>query len=417
VRLWKLISKRYKKGKGIQVNKKKRLLILGAGRGQIGLIKAAKEMGITTIVASHSTDFCGVTIADELCMVDISNPKQVYDKAKLLNIDGVATSCMDTGIPALGYTCEKLGLVGLSENSSRLSGDKFLMKESFINAGVNTARFSRVSTIDEVEKVLGEFDFPLIVKAIDLQGSRGIYIAYKKDEVISGFQKAMAETHQDFCIIEEFIEGYELGAQSFVYNGEILFIIPMGDNTYLSNTNVPIGHYVPVELDESLKKQAEEQTTLAIRAIGLDNCAVNVDLIVHDGKVYVIELTGRVGANCLPELVMFYYGVEYYKMIAAMAVGDDPRDYFEKRSNKFTAVCAKMLLSEKSGTLKEIINSNNLNDECIIEISFFVKENDHIRKFTSSNDCIGQVIVKADTLEESEKIMEKVLSKIKFIIE
>ena len=30
----------------------KRLLVLGAGRGQIGLYKAAKEMGITTIAGT-----------------------------------------------------------------------------------------------------------------------------------------------------------------------------------------------------------------------------------------------------------------------------------------------------------------------------------------------------------------------------
>lgn len=32
----------------------KRLLVLGAGRGQIGLYKAAKEMGITTIAGTNA---------------------------------------------------------------------------------------------------------------------------------------------------------------------------------------------------------------------------------------------------------------------------------------------------------------------------------------------------------------------------
>ena len=96
--------------------------------------------------------------------------------------------------------------------------------------------------------------------------------------------------------------------------------MPHGDETYMSHMAVPVGHYVPLDCDEDVHKQTEIAVKSAIEALGLNNCAVNVDLILRDNKVYVIELTGRVGANCLPELVEINFGIEYYKMIAAMAV-------------------------------------------------------------------------------------------------
>ncbi|SQC98657.1 phosphoribosylamine--glycine ligase [Fusobacterium necrophorum subsp. necrophorum] len=65
---------------------------------------------------------------------------------------------------------------------------------------------------------------PVIIKATDLQGSRGIYIAQTKEEVLIGYREAMKLTRKDYCIIEEFIEGEEFGAQSFVFNNEILFV-------------------------------------------------------------------------------------------------------------------------------------------------------------------------------------------------
>ena len=48
--------------------KGKRLLILGAGRGQIGLYRAAKEMGITTIAGTmpDNNPPC-IPLADEVC--------------------------------------------------------------------------------------------------------------------------------------------------------------------------------------------------------------------------------------------------------------------------------------------------------------------------------------------------------------
>ena len=59
----------------------KRLLVLGAGRGQIGLYKAAKEMGITTIAGTMpDNNPPGIPLADEVCFMNIANPDEVAQK-------------------------------------------------------------------------------------------------------------------------------------------------------------------------------------------------------------------------------------------------------------------------------------------------------------------------------------------------
>lgn len=64
----------------------KRLLVLGAGRGQIGLYKAAKEMGITTIAGTMpDNNPPGIPLADEVCFMNIANPDEVAKKAAKLN--------------------------------------------------------------------------------------------------------------------------------------------------------------------------------------------------------------------------------------------------------------------------------------------------------------------------------------------
>ena len=137
-----------------------------------------------------------------------------------------------------------------------------------------------------------------------------------------------------------------------------------------------------------------------------------MDLILRDNKVYVIELTGRVGANCLPELVEINFGIEYYKMIAAMAVGENPLEYWKKRNSKTTAGLARMILStEESGTLEDIKYTGEM-DEDILEITFFKKPGDQIRKFVFSADCIGQIIVKDSTLDECRAKINKIMSNI-----
>lgn len=395
---------------------KEKIMILGAGRGQVDLIQTAKRMGYETVVASIKGDYPGFKIADEICYADISDTKEIADAAARYKVGGIATACLDTGIAALGYACEKNGLTGLSEAAAKLSGDKLLMKEAFMKNGVHTARYRKVSSESDISKVIDELRFPLIVKAIDLQGSRGINIAYDKEQLVQGYKRTMNETNKDVCIIEEYIEGYECGAQAFVFRGEVLFILPCGDITFLGDTKIPVGHYVPLNLDEGILSKIDHEVRTAIRALELDNCAVNVDLILKDEEVYVIELTGRIGANCLPQLTSIYYDIDIYQMIVQTAMGKEPLSYFNNERNNCSCGYARMLISEKDGTLKRIINTNSENKK-IVEITFFVKPGDKINKFSNSKDCIGQVVVKGENLKDCEETMERVLGHISFELE
>ena len=76
--------------------------------------------------------------------------------------------------------------------------------------------------------------------------------------------------------ITDFEEVVELDTKYIVYNNEVLFVMPHGDETYMSHTAVPVGHYVPLDCDENIYKQTEEAVKNAIKALGLNNCAVNV---------------------------------------------------------------------------------------------------------------------------------------------
>lgn len=392
----------------------KRLLVLGAGRGQIGLYKAAKEMGITTIAGTMpDNNPPGIPLADEVCFMNIADPDEVAKKAGKLKLDGVATCCLDTGISALGKTCDSLGLTGLPEKAAIMCNDKSKMKKAFMEYGVSTAQYFEISSEEELKNALDKIKLPVIIKATDLQGSNGIYIAKTEKDAYDGFHAAMGLTKRSYCIVEEFIEGWEFGAQAFVYNNEVLFVMPHGDETYMSHTAVPVVHYVPLDCDENIHEQTEEAVKNAIKALGLNNCAVNVDLILRDNKVYVIELTGRVGANCLPELVEINFGIEYYKMIAAMAVGENPLEYWNKRRETSKAGLARMILeTEKEGILEEI-EFNGCKDEDVLEVTFFKHQGDRVRVFENSNDCVGQVIVQGNNQKQCQDTLNEVLKNIR----
>ncbi len=385
----------------------KKLLVQGASRGNLGLVKTAKEYGVYIIMTGLGGDFPCNPYADKFCYADISDPDAVLKVAQDESVDGVVICCSDTGLQAVGRCNDVLGLAGITEKAAVTSVNKLLMKEKLTEAGVQTARYLKVSSESELEYVVEEIGFPMIVKATDLQGSRGINIVRKKPNLLEAYKDTMSLTKKDYCIIEQFIEGKEFGAQAFVYKGEVLFVLPHGDETIMCKTAVPIGHYMPYEITKELYEDTRKQVINSIKAIGIDNCAVNVDLIEKDGKAYVIELTGRVGANCLPELTSNYFGINYYEMILATCLGENSLPIFEQRKAP-CATLARMIRSDKSGIVKSVL----IPDMEDVEIHMFVHEGSEVRVFTNSNDAIGEVIVSASNISECENIINSAMKRV-----
>ena len=385
----------------------KRLLINGAGRGNLGLIKAAKDMGIYTIVTGQAGP-C-LALADKTYPdVHPGHPDEVLAVAQAENINGVAITCNDMGLESVGRCNDILHLQGISEKVAKCAANKFLMKERLANAGVRTARFKLIHSIQDLQTTANQLTFPLIVKATDLQGSRGICIVREIGELKSAYDEVMSLTHKDYCIVEEFIEGTEFGAQAFVYQGDVLFVLPHGDETVMCKTAVPVGHYMPYDMSSALAADVELQARNAIKAIGLDNCAVNIDFIERDNKAYIIELTGRGGANGLTDITSKYFGINYYDMMVVTALGGNPREIFKKKLTTPSATISKMLTSDKSGIVKSIIVPSLPNTDIIM----FVKIGDEVRFFNNSNDDIGQIVVSGENLDVCNLRMNKALKEV-----
>ena len=383
----------------------KKILINGAGRGCFNLTKTANAMGLYTVVTGMSGP-C-IAIANKTYReVHPGHPDEVLQVAKEEKVDAVVTCCNDMGLESVGFCCDALHLCGISRNAAKASSDKLLLKTLLTKNNVRTARFFKIKNIDELKDAAKLLSFPVIVKATDLQGSRGITIVRDVSNLKSAFEEAMSLTHKDYCIVEEFIEGKEFGAQAFVYRGDVLFVLPHGDEIFMGKTAVPIGHYMPYSINKTLEEDVVTQAKAAIKAVGLDNCAVNIDFIEKDNKAYIIELTGRGGANGLTDITGRYFGIDYYEMIIQMALGGDPREVFAKRKNIPMAAKSTMIKSNASGIIRDLIVPTIEN----VEINMFVHEGDAIRNFTNCNDAIGEIFVMGESINDCDLLIERVFS-------
>ena len=386
----------------------KKLMIMGAGIYQVPLIKAAKEMGIYTIAVSIPGNYPGFAYADEVLHINTVDAQAVLEAARERGIDGICTAGTDVAVMTIGRVNDELGLSGISYEAAKIACDKVLMKQCYEENGVRTARYRKVYFNENVNDKIEGLQYPLIIKIVDSSGSRGITRVDRPEDIQAAITNAQAFTRKDYFIVEEFIIGREFGAQAFVMDGKVQFILPHGDYIFMGSTGVPAGHFAPYDLSGEAEEDCRRTCEKAILAMGLDNCAVNCDFIMRDGKTYVLEIGGRSGATCLAELVSIYYGYDYYRKIIEVALGEKPTF----PTDKAVPNASKLLMSDRDGEIIALANRNPKSDRNICEVCFDYTVGDQVKKFHVGPNRIGHVVTQGRTLAEATAALDRALKNI-----
>ena len=394
----------------------KKIMILGAGVYQVPLIKRAKQMGLYTIVVSVPGNYPGFALADKVIYENTVEQDRILEMALHEEIDGICTTGTDVAVHTIGRVCDVMGLSGVSEKGARIACSKSLMKRAFIENGVQTAecRYVRIdSKVNELEQICGELGYPVMFKAVDSSGSRGITTVSHPDGIMDAVQRVKSITRSEEYIIEAFVDGEEFGAQAFVQNGKLEFVLPHGDYVFKGNTGVPIGHYAPHEFSD-FEDEIYRQTELAVKAMGIDNCAVNADFMLCDGKVYVLEIGARAGATCLCELVSIYFGYDYYEKILRSALGE--KIDLTPCNAQRVPNASHLIFSENNGKVAELYSACKAGGN-VVEVAFDCKVGDEVRKFRVGSDRLGHIITKGETLEEAKRELENAMNLVRIELE
>lgn len=388
----------------------KTVMVLGGGRYQLPLIRAGREAGCRVVVMGWPGNFPGYKYASQWYNVDIMDADAVIRVAKEEHIDGILGCGSDFILPTIGKVVDALGVPGSSYQSSVVASDKLLMKEAFARHEVRTAAYREVRDEAGAWAAAKEIGYPVVLKIVDGSGSKGVVICQDEKALVAAYQEVQGMTHHPYFVIEEYIDGEEFGAQAYVANGELQFVMLHGDLIYHGESGVPVGHYAPAMTEyEGLQNDAEEQLRRAIRALEIDNCAINADFILHEGQVYVLEIGARAGATCLPELVSECYGMNYYDYLLRGACGLSLPSM--RRETLHPALVYTPYVT-KSGIVKacHVPTMPEVTDCCV-----YPEVGEEVHAFRTAYDRIGHVVMRGETMEELMKIYKEQIVPFRFV--
>lgn len=197
--------------------------ILIANRGEIAvrIIRACREMGISTVAiySEADRDAMHVKLADESYCVGSAPVADSY-----LNMAAILSAAVVSGAQAIhpGYgllsenakfvsLCEqcKIEFIGPTSDMIRLLGNKDTARKTMKAAGVPvTPGCDVVEDIKEAKKEAKKIGFPLLIKARSGGGGRGIRLVSRIDDFENAFLSASSEAEIAFGDGAVYMEKY-----------------------------------------------------------------------------------------------------------------------------------------------------------------------------------------------------------------
>lgn len=390
----------------------KKVLILGAGIYQVPLIKKVKEMGYYVIVSSSPGDYPGFQYADKVYYENTVDKEAILKVAQEEQIQAILTTGTDVAVSTIGYVCDQMNLSGVSHAAAIKVTNKALMKEVMVASGARTALFEKIYSLEDAFKACDKLRYPVIFKCVDKSGSRGIYRVFGESDIETAFAYAMDSTDLDYIIVEEFIEGYEIGVDGYIGDDEYV-IIPHDKIIYNNGvTNVPVGHVFPYECSDELTEDIKKQIINAANALGLKNTFFNADVMIRDNKSYIIEIGARCGATCIPELLSIYLGIDYYEVMIKNALGEK----ISFPDKPVSASAGELLVSETTGIIREV-DMTQVTYENVDQLFMDYNVGDKVNAFRVGPDRIGQIVVRGKSVKEAMDNIALAKKQLKIIVE
>ena len=314
--------------------------VLIANRGEIALriIRACRELGISTILV-HSeadADSLPVRLADKAVCIGPARSNMSYR-----NLQAVLGAALSFGADAIhpGYgflaenaefaaTCEKEGIVFIGPSSTVIHqmGDKIEAKKIAKKAGVPTVPGSdgAITEFAEALQVAKQVGFPLLIKAAAGGGGRGMRVVRQMETLESDLSEIMSEAETAFGDSSVYIERYLTNIRHIeiqvMCDGETFLHMGERDCTTQRRNQKLIEEGPSPVLDDTLRQELAAAAVNLCREVKYTNAGTIEFVFDLDAReFYFIEMNTRIpGEHPVSEMIT---GLDLIKMQLEVASG------------------------------------------------------------------------------------------------
>ena len=310
-------------------------LVLAGGFPQIALLNELKSRGYETVLADYYAEPVAKPYADKFYQVSTLDIEAITKVAKDEQVDFLITVCTDQALLTVAKVSEDLGLPCYIDYKTALNvTNKQYMKKVFVENNISTAKHVIMATLD-TDKIK-DMQFPLIVKPVDCNSSKGVKKVGNIRELQKAFDDAVGFSRTNTAIVEEFIEGEELSVDVYVENGKANILSVSSLDKIANNDKFVIfrGRYsedVYNKVHDLVRGIAQQIAD----AFNIKNSPMLIQLITDGKRAFVLEFSARTGGGVKFMLIKKASGFDVISAVVDLTLGKLPHVEKIKPENKF----------------------------------------------------------------------------------
>jgi biotin carboxylase len=394
-----------------------RLLVLGAGPAQLGVLAAARARELTVVAADRDPSAPGFRYADRRAIVSIEDEPAIERLARAEQVDGVVAPGSDHAVALAARMASRLGLPHpLGPEAASLAVSRQKQRERLAEAGIPQPRSVVCRSPADVARAAEEIGFPVVVDAPDRSGERSVGLARHRAALAEAAADALSERRGDYCLVEELVLREIVTVNAFVLDGRFVpLTVTDREQAPPPAFGVPLAHRWPAELEPSEVGAAVETAAAAARALGVENGPVTAQVLLGDDGPLLAKLSARVGGGHDAELCRVALGVDLNALAVACALGESVNAQQLAAQARVGGACVRFLVAP-AGELHDV---RGLEEAYAVDgvrgIRVYRKTGHVFQPLRRASDRAGAILTTGATREEALAAAARAQARIRFV--
>ncbi|MFT3893194.1 MAG: ATP-grasp domain-containing protein [Anaerolineales bacterium] len=300
----------------------KKAIVLGVGNAQVDLLRYLKVNDWHVIGCSYRHEGRGLADIDEFELLNVTDMDGILKLAQVKKADIVYSIGSDLAMPTVAHVSAALGLPSLvSAETAAMLQNKLKLRGFLAVHGISPIKFKEVRSKEDLDDWT---HYPAIVKPVDNQGQRGVFLASNEDEARAGIDGSLQHSRSKTLIIEEFLNGPEVSANTFISNGQTIFN-EISDRLVVEGYagGIPRGHIYPSQAcPPDMLAQTKALVEKSNCELGIMNGPVYYQIILTANGPRIVEVTPRLDGCHMWRLIKTVSGVDLLDACIKQLTGD-----------------------------------------------------------------------------------------------
>lgn len=325
----------------------RRLLVLGAGPAQLGLLETARRRGLTVVAADRDPSAPGFPLADRRAIVSIEDEPAIERLARAEDVHGLVAPGTDHAVALAARVAARLALpLPVDPDTALLAASKRRQRERLAEAGIPQPRSLLCRTLEEVVAAADELGYPCVIEAPDRTGERGVALAADRDAVAGAAAEAVAESRNDYCLVEELVGGRIVTLTGFALAGRlVLLTLTDREQAPPPAFGVPLLHAWPAALEPAEADAVVGIVAAAAEALGVGGGPVSAQVLLAPQGPLLAKLSARTGGGHDSELCAAAVGVDLDDLAVAVALGEPVEEERLRARPLVGGACVRFLVA------------------------------------------------------------------------